>query len=74
MQAEKLFVSLPASLVWFLEQYKTNHQLKSRSQVIEKALELLREQELEKAYREASQEVEPAWDVTIADGLSDETW
>lgn len=31
-------------------------------------------EDLEKAYAQASQEIDPAWDVTIADGLSDETW
>jgi predicted HTH domain antitoxin len=29
---------------------------------------------LEDAYRQANQEVDPAWDVTVADGLSHETW
>lgn len=74
MQAEKLSVSLPAALLEFVEHYKAAHQCRSRSQVIERALELLRLQELEVAYREASQEVDPAWDVAIADGLSDEAW
>lgn len=31
-------------------------------------------QELETAYREASLELDPAWEGTVADGLSDETW
>jgi len=31
-------------------------------------------QELETAYREASLELDPAWESTVADGLSDETW
>ena len=75
MQAAKVSVSLPASLLAFVENYKVSHQCKSRSQVIEQALELLRSQELEAAYREAAQEkVDPAWDVAIADGLSDEAW
>lgn len=74
MQATKVSVSLPASLLEFVENYRTAHQCKSRSQVIEQALELLRSQELEAAYREAAKEVDPAWDVAIADGLSDEAW
>lgn len=45
-----------------------------RSQVIEVALQLLREQELEEAYREANQEVDSDWELTVADGLADETW
>ncbi|WP_204141638.1 CopG family transcriptional regulator [Halomicronema sp. CCY15110] len=74
MQAAKVSVSLPAFLLEFVENYKVAHQCKSRSQVIEQALELLRSQELEAAYREAAQEVDPIWDVTISDGLSDEAW
>ena len=74
MQAEKLSISLPKSLVQFVEGYRVTHQRKSRSQVIEEALQLLREKELERAYREASQEVDPDWEVTVGDGLDDETW
>lgn len=74
MQAEKLSVSLPSTLVQFIESYKVTHHYKSRSQVIQEALELLRLRELEAAYRQASGEVNQDWDVTIADGLADETW
>jgi len=34
----------------------------------------LRNQELESAYRQASSEVDSVWDLTVADGLTDETW
>jgi antitoxin ParD1/3/4 len=74
MNVEKLSISLPPSLVQFVENYKRNKGCKSRSQVIEEALELLRNRELEAAYREASAEVDNDWDVTVADGLTDETW
>jgi hypothetical protein len=37
----------------------------------EEALELLRNRELEEAYRQASAEVDSDWDVTVADGLTD---
>lgn len=74
MNTEKLSVSLPLNLVQFVEQYKENHQCQSRSQVIERALQLLQEQELEAAYREAAAEVESIWEITAADGLNDETW
>ncbi|KYC41615.1 CopG family transcriptional regulator [Scytonema hofmannii PCC 7110] len=74
MQSEKLSISLPASLVQFIESYKVAKGCKSRSQVIEAALELLRYQELEEAYRLASSEVDADWDVTVADGLTNETW
>jgi hypothetical protein len=35
---------------------------------------LLRSEELENAYREASAEFDETWDSVISDGLSDETW
>ncbi|MEA5592965.1 hypothetical protein [Rivularia sp. UHCC 0363] len=38
------------------------------------ALELLRNREIKEAYRQASNEVDSAWDVVIADGLTDEKW
>lgn len=74
MQVEKISVSLSGSLVRFIETYKASHQCKSRSQVIETALQLLQQQELEAAYREANQEIDPDWELTVADGLTDETW
>jgi antitoxin ParD1/3/4 len=74
MNAEKLSISLPPILVEFIEYYKLAKGCKSRSQVVEEALELLRSRELEDAYRQASAEVDSCWDVTIADGLADETW
>ncbi|MEH1959388.1 MAG: CopG family transcriptional regulator [Nostoc sp.] len=74
MSSEKLSISLPASLIEFIENYKVTKGCKSRSQVIELALELLRYQELEQAYSQASAEVDPDWDLTIGDGLTDETW
>jgi metal-responsive CopG/Arc/MetJ family transcriptional regulator len=74
MQAEKLSISLPSSLVQFIENYKLIKGCKSRSQVIELAIELLRYQELEQAYREAAPEFNPEWDLTVGDGLIDETW
>lgn len=74
MHAEKISVSLPAGLIGFIEQYRTAHALKSRSQVIGDALELLRRQDLEAAYREASQESDTDFDIALADGLSNETW
>lgn len=74
MHAEKLSVSLPAGLVGFIEQYRTVHAMKSRSHVIGEALKLLRQRELETSYREASLETDSDFDVTLADGLSNETW
>ncbi|WP_013322884.1 hypothetical protein [Gloeothece verrucosa] len=74
MQSQKISISLPPSLLTFIEDYKVAKGCQSRSQVILEALELLQERELEQAYREASFEVEDAWEVTVGDGLKDETW
>lgn len=74
MSVEKLSVSLPTSVIRFLETYKSSHQYKSRSYVIELALRLLQEKDLEDSYRQPNAEIDAAWEVTSADGLSDETW
>ena len=74
MSQQKLSVSVHETLVRFVESYRGEHDLRTKSEVVERALELLRERELEEAYAAAGQEVDPIWDVTIADGLSDEDW
>jgi antitoxin ParD1/3/4 len=74
MQAAKISITLSPALASFVETYKNVKGCKSRSQVIELALELLREKELEQAYAEASTEIDADWDAAIADGLADETW
>ncbi len=74
MSAAKLSVSLPGPLVGFVESYRKKRGLKSRSQVFEEAVRLLRSRELEAAYRQADAEYDKAWDGTASDGLNDETW
>jgi antitoxin ParD1/3/4 len=74
MSVAKLSVSLPDSLAGFVESYRKRRGLKSRSQVFEEAVKLLRSRELEAAYREASTDRDRAWEKTVSDGLSDETW
>ena len=74
MPTEKLSISIPGSSLEFIEKYRKLHSLKSRSHVIEAAISVLRERELETAYRDAAREHDPAWEVTNADGLADETW
>ncbi len=77
MSVTKLSLSLPAELAGFVESYRKRRGLRSRSQVFEEALKLLRSRDLESAYRQASEadaETNRAWDVTVADGLDDETW
>ena len=74
MSQQKLSVSISEPIAQFVASYQGTYKLKTKSEVVERALELLREQELEKAYAEASSEVDPAWDVTLKDGLADEDW
>lgn len=74
MLAEKISISLGADTLNFVESYQKTHAMKSRSQVIEMAIALLREQELEKSYRLATQEADADYEATAADGLADEAW
>jgi len=74
MGMAKFSVSLPPSLASFVENYRKKHGLRSRSQVLEEVIKLLRSRELDSAYRAADAERDRAWESTIADGLADETW
>lgn len=74
MQSQKISISLPPSLITFIEHYKVAKGCQSRSSVIYEALQLLRDRELEQAYRNASSEVDADWEITVGDGLADETW
>jgi antitoxin ParD1/3/4 len=77
MQSQKLSISLTEDLVKFIDRYRSDCGLKARSEVIDQALRLLKQQSLEAAYAEAYGEMvqeDTLWDVTIGDGLSDEAW
>jgi antitoxin ParD1/3/4 len=74
MNQEKLSVSVPSSLARFVEEYRNEYNLKTKSSVVERALVVLRERELEKAYAAASEHYDAAWDVTAGDALADEDW
>ena len=74
MSQQKLSVSISEPIAQFLSRYQGDHHLKTKSEVVERALTLLREHELERAYAEAASEHDPAWDVTLKDGPGDETW
>jgi hypothetical protein len=78
MRVEKLSISLTPESVALIETYRRAHAMKSRSQVIEHALQRLRQEDLETAYREAAAERdlnrEPDWDLASSDGLAHETW
>lgn len=75
MQAQKISISIPQPLCEFVETYQDEHHCKSRSEVISKALKLLQQVQLEAYYREANSEIDPAFEITTADGLTDdEAW
>ena len=80
LYAEKVSISLPPTLMQFVEEYKVSHDCKSRSQVIEDALKLLHERELEIAYKAANVEASvadqtsKAFASTASDGLPHEAW
>lgn len=74
MHTEKLSISLPKRLTQFIDEYQSTHTCKSRSEVIQEALKLLQQKELEQYYREANAEIDPLFDATTADGLDNETW
>ena len=81
MYAEKISISVPQKVMEFIEEYKISHQCKSRSQVIEEALALLRERDLELAYRDCrdAEKSNPTaianeCNATNSDGLAHETW
>ena len=72
----KLSVSLSDDDVALLDEYARTTGLKGRSAVIQFALRLLRQAELEQDYAAAWEEweasgEETAWDATAADGLAD---
>ena len=72
----KLSVSLPDDDVALLDEYARTAGLKGRSAVIQHALRLLRQAELEQDYAAAWTEWESsgeqaAWDATAGDGLAD---
>lgn len=74
MHAQKVTISISQPLYEFVESFQSEHHYKSRSDVISKALQLLKQKQLEVYYREANQELNDDFDVTVADGLEDETW
>jgi antitoxin ParD1/3/4 len=75
MHSKKLSISLPQEYCDFLEDYQATYQYKSRSEVIQKALHVLRQTRLEYEYQAANVEFDSAFDVTASDGLdTDEAW
>jgi antitoxin ParD1/3/4 len=75
----KLSVTIEPTLLDFLERYQASHARKTKSAVVEEALALLRERELERAYIDAAQEWHEnpdaqLWESTAGDGLARGDW
>ncbi|PTA66377.1 type II toxin-antitoxin system ParD family antitoxin [Deinococcus arcticus] len=78
MNSEKMSVSLESTLIEFVMHYQKAHQIRSKSEVIARALTLLREHELETQYAAALEEWQASgeadlWDAVTSDGLNGET-
>lgn len=75
MHAQKLSISLPQEQYKFIKGYQAEHHYKTRSQVIKEAVYLLQQAQLESCYREANQEINDDFDITMLDGIEEnETW
>jgi metal-responsive CopG/Arc/MetJ family transcriptional regulator len=74
MASNKVSISIPSALADFVDMYRRRQGYRTRSRVFEDALKLLREKDLEAAYRAASAEIDDEWESTAGDGLEDETW
>ena len=71
MSKAKISVSLDTGLLLFVNHYQSNHNAANRSEVIEEAISLLREKELEAAYLESNKELDLELDNWCADGLDE---
>ncbi|MGH8742697.1 MAG: ribbon-helix-helix domain-containing protein [Burkholderiales bacterium] len=69
MHTKKLTISIRASSLKFVDEYLKLHGFKNRSEIIEKAVALLHEQELELDSGEAADESEPFLDILSADRI-----
>jgi antitoxin ParD1/3/4 len=79
MNAAKLSVSLDPRKLEFISKYQQTHGVRTKSEVVERAIKLLEHQELKTQYAQAYSEwaasgEETVWDVTSADGLEAEDW
>ncbi len=70
----KVSVSIPEGDVAFLDEYVRSHSMASRSAALQRAIRLLRANELSQHYAVAftewaSDAEDSAWDAVVADGL-----
>ena len=75
----KLSISVDQDFAPFIERYQQQHAVRTKSEVVERALQLLRKAELQEAYRQAAEDWlenpdAKLWENTVADGLEVEQW
>jgi antitoxin ParD1/3/4 len=61
VETQGINVILPDPLIQFLERYRQEHGLQTQSELVERAVHLLREQTLELEYRESPLEKDQPW-------------
>lgn len=71
----KVSVSIPEDDLSFIDQYASEHDVESRSAVVQRAVSLLRASELGQDYAEAWAEWDdgdgPGWESVVAGGFAD---
>lgn len=70
MNSHKISISLSQYQYKFIKNYRARHHYKSYSYVIQDALYLLQQAQLEACYGEANKEVDEAFNITNSDGLN----
>lgn len=75
----KVSVSIPDNDLAYIESQVSSGRYPTRSAALHAAIKTLRTRDLEAQYAEAAREwhesgEQAAWEVTVADGLDDETW
>lgn len=68
---QKVTISLPPDLLRYADRYRQTHGLTTRSEVITKALKLLRERELAEGYQAMAQDKESLFDPWIDSALQE---
>ena len=70
----KVSVVLPTDLMAFVDEKVSSGAYPTRSAVLIHAIDVMRQVEAENAYRAAFADIDPVWDLAVADGLADEQW
>ena len=69
MSKSKISVTISDDMIVFMNFYSAHYNEHNRSHIVQKALELLREQELSLAYQQANAEIDHIFDICNSDGL-----